>query len=196
MIILDILAWWREFPVFEQIFWALALVFTFLFILQTILSFVSGGDGESMGDAEMAVEGDEGIGFGFLTIKNFIAFFAVFGWTGVALSRANVPKGITIVVSLAAGMLVVAMMMYFFRSMSKLRASGTLIMKNAIGIIAETYLLIPARRGGFGKVHIKVQGSLHELQAITDDEDTIPTGKLVKVTDVVNDSVLLVTSKF
>ena len=76
----------------------------------------------------------------------------------------------------------------------KLKQSGTLQMKNAIGAIAETYLFIPPKREGFGKIHIKVQGSLHELQAITDDEIQIATGKLVKVTGLVNDSVLIVTA--
>ena len=78
--------------------------------------------------------------------------------------------------------------------MNKLKQSGTLQIKNAVGIIAETYLFIPAKRSGFGKIHIKVQGSLHELQAMTDDEEQIATGKLVKVTSVINDSILLVTS--
>jgi hypothetical protein len=85
-------------------------------------------------------------------------------------------------------------MAFLFRGMSKLKQSGTLQTKNAIGLIAETYLFIPAKRGGFGKVHIRVQGSLHELQALTDDEEQIPTGKLVKVINVVSDSVLIVTS--
>jgi len=65
---------------------------------------------------------------------------------------------------------------------------------NSMGLVAETYLFIPAGREGFGKIHIKVQGSLHALQAITDDAEKIPTGKLVKVVGIVNDSVLLVTS--
>ena len=95
---------------------------------------------------------------------------------------------------MVAGSVVVVMMAFLFRSMSKLKQSGTLQLKNAVGVIAETYLFIPASRGGFGKVHVKVQGSLHELQAITDDAEQIATGKLVKVTGIVNDSVLLVTS--
>lgn len=86
-------------------------------------------------------------------------------------------------------------MMFLFRSMSKLKQSGTLQMQNAIDKMAETYLFIPARRNGFGKVHIKLQGSLRELQAITDDETDIATGKLVKVLSVINESTLVVTTK-
>lgn len=159
------------------------------------MSFAGGDGDDSMGDSDLSVEGDHGAGHGYFTIKNFIAFFTIFGWTGVALSKGNVNKGLTIVIALIAGLTVVAIMVFLFASMNKLKQSGTLQMKNALGVIAETYLFIPAKRAGFGKVHIKIQGSLHELQAITDDEEQIPTGKLVKVIDIVNDSVLLVSSK-
>jgi len=194
--LLDISSWWQTLSNFQKIFWVIALLFSLLFIIQTIMSFIGGDGDEAFGDADAAVEGDDGSGHGFFTIKNFIAFFTIFGWTGVALAAGNMDKGITIVIALLAGALVVAAMMFLFGTISKLRYSGTLQLKNAVGIIGETYLFIPAKREGFGKVHIKVQGSLHELQAITDDEEQIATGRLIKVTGVVNDSVLLVTSRF
>ena len=85
-------------------------------------------------------------------------------------------------------------MAFLFRSMSRLKHSGTLQISNALNKIGETYLFIPAKRNGYGKVHIKVQGSLKELQAITDDETDIPTGKLVKVVEILNNNILIVSS--
>jgi hypothetical protein len=166
-----------------------------MFLVQAILS-VTAGDGDvTAGDADDYVGLDEGIGYQFFTIKNMIAFFTIFGWAGIASIQGGLSKPVTIIIALVAGVLMVLMMALLFRSMSKLRQSGTLQMKNAIGLIGETYLFIPAGRGGFGKVHIKVQGSLHELQAITDDELQISTGRLVRVVDVINDSTLIVTSR-
>ena len=66
--------------------------------------------------------------------------------------------------------------------------------KNAMDQVGETYLYIPAKRGGMGKVHVKVQGTLRELQALTDDVADIPTGKVIKVTGVLNNNILLVTA--
>jgi hypothetical protein len=66
--------------------------------------------------------------------------------------------------------------------------------QNAVRQVGETYLFIPAKRSGFGKVHVKVQGSLHELQAMTDDETDISTGRPVKVVGIINDNILLVTA--
>ncbi len=194
MTILDISSWWQAMPFFNKIFWVFALLFSILFLIQLVMSFI-GGDGDvSAGDADEYVGGDDGIGYEFFTIKNLIAFFTVFGWTGIAGINGGLSKGLTIGLALLAGSLMVVMMAVLFRNMNKLRQSGTLQIKNAVGIIAETYLFIPAKRSGFGKIHIKVQGSLHELQAMTDDEEQIATGKLVKVTSVINDSILLVTS--
>lgn len=192
---LDIATWWQEMPGFEKIFWVFALLFSFLFIIQTVFSFVAGDGDDSMGDADASIAEDEGLGHGYFTIKNFIAFFTIFGWTGVALVKGNVNKGITVTVAVAAGLAVVFIMVLLFRSMSKLRQSGTLEIRNALQQVGETYLLIPGMRAGLGKVHIRVQGSLRELPAMTDDASDIATGKMIKVIGVINDNTLLVTSQ-
>lgn len=195
MILLDISSWWQALTSMEKIFWGISLLFSALFLIQLVLSFIAGDGDSSLGDADEYISGDEGMGHQFFTIKNLIAFFTIFGWTGIACLKGDMSKGIAIAIAVLAGSLVVIIMAFLFKSMSKLKQSGTLQIKNAVGLIAETYLFIPPKRGGFGKVHVKVQGSLHELQAITDDEEQIATGKLVKITAVINDAVLLVTSK-
>jgi hypothetical protein len=195
MYILDISSWWQALTSLEKVFWAVALIFSLLFLIQLILSFIAGDGDASGGSADEYVGGDDGTGHQFFTIKNLIAFFTIFGWTGLACIRGGMSSTASIGIAIAAGSVVVLMMALLFNSMSKLRQSGTLQIKNAVGLVAETYLYIPPKRSGFGKIHVRVQGSLHELQAITDDEEQIATGKLVKVVDIVNDAVLVVTSK-
>lgn len=194
MTILDISSWWQALTSLEKTFWVIALLFSFLFLLQTVLSFIGGDTGEAGGDADASIGDDDGTGHQFFTIKNMIAFFTIFAWTGLACLKGGMSSGASIGIGVLAGSGVAVMMAVLIKSMSKLKQSGTLQIKNSVGLIAETYLFIPAKRGGFGKVHIKVQGSLHELQAITDDEEQIATGKLVKVVGTLNDSTLLVTS--
>jgi hypothetical protein len=195
MKLLDLSSWWQTLPAFEKIFWGFAIVFTLLFLIQTIVSFAAGDGDVTTGDADIAVDHDGGIDYGFFTIKNFIAFFTIFGWTGIALSKGDVSKPVTITVALLAGIAVVSVMVLIMRSMNKLRQSGTFQIRQSLHKTAETYLVIPAARNGFGKVHIRVQGSLRELKAITDDSTDIPTGKLVKVTGVIDENILLVTSQ-
>lgn len=194
MLLLDISSWWLTTSFFEKMFWVIAILFTLLFLIQAILSF-TGGDGDTaMGDADISIDHDAGVGYQFFTIKNLIAFFTVFGWTGIACIRGNMSKGATIAAALIAGTLMMVLMAFLFRSMSRLKHSGTLQISNALNKIGETYLFIPAKRNGYGKVHIKVQGSLQELQAITDEEKDIPTGKLVKVVEILNSNILIVST--
>jgi len=79
-----------------------------------------------------------------------------------------------------------------FYFMHRLSESGSLKMKNAIGVICEVYLPIGANRSKVGKVQIKVQGSLRELEALTDEDKDLQTGAVVKVTEIISAELLLV----
>jgi len=75
---------------------------------------------------------------------------------------------------------------------NSLAESGTLKIKNAIGQIGEVYLPIGANRSKIGKVSIKVQGSLRELEAITDEEEDLKTSTVVEVVEIISAELLLV----
>lgn len=192
--LLDLNAWWQSHDSFEKILWGIAILFTLLFIIQSILSLVVGDTDTATGDAEDYVDGDEGIGNQYFTIKNLITFFTIFGWTGVACIQNGLGRVAAIAIALVAGVLAVALMIILLQNAAKLRYSGTLEIKNAISRQGEVYLPIPGGRNGTGKIQILVQGSYREMDAMTDEPETISTGKLVKVTDVVNDRILLVKS--
>ena len=198
MEILGISSWWQGLAGFEKILWAFAIIFSVLFLFQTLYSLFVGetDDSSAIGTADSYIGDDTGIGHQFFTVKNLIAFFTMFGWAGIAAYNSGLSKGLTIVIALIAGFTMVLIMVFLLRNVNKLKHSGTMQIKNALNEVCETYLFIPARRNGIGKVHIRIQGSLHELDAITDDESQIPTGKIVKVTGIVNEQILLVTASF
>ena len=106
--LLDINTWWQSLPLFEQIFWVIALLFSLLFLIQTIISFTAGDADTAVGDADAYVDHDDGIGYQFFTIKNLIAFFTMFGWTGIACIRGGISAGATILLAVAAGLVLVA----------------------------------------------------------------------------------------
>lgn len=196
MDLLDISSWWQSLAVFDKIFWAIAILFSVLFFIQLLVS-AFGGDADdpsAIGSADEYIGDDVGIGHQFFTVKNLIAFFTMFGWVGIAMHSAGVNKGVSVIVAILAGLAMVFIMVFLLRNVNKLRHSGTMQIQNALNKVCETYLYIPPKRNGLGKVHIRIQGSLHELEAMTDDETQIPTGKIVKVTGIVNDQILLVTA--
>ncbi|MEQ8470695.1 MAG: hypothetical protein RIC35_05895 [Marinoscillum sp.] len=184
--------WWETLTTIQQVYWGFAIPFTLIFLIQMVMTFV-GGDLGHDGSADFDVETDDGAGFQFFTIKNFVGFFTLFSWTGIACLDSGMSNGLTMIVSLGAGLVMMVIMAAVFYYFSKLTDSGNLSVKNAIGGIGEVYLPIRGERENIGKVSIKVQGSLRELDAITDDKKDLPTGAVVTVVEIANNDTLIVT---
>lgn len=190
--LLNISSWWESMDTILKIFWCIAVPFSLLFLIQVVMTFF-GGDfdaGEADGNADLAVDSDGGIDFQFLSVKNLIAFFTIFGWVGIVALKGNMAPIIAALIATASGlvmMLIMATIMYY---MSKLTESGTLDLNNAKGKTGTVYLSIPAKRSGMGQVQIKVQG-FQTLDAMTDG-DEIPTGAVVEVIETINNDILLV----
>lgn len=185
--------WWSTLTGFEKILWSIALFFSLLFLVQTVLSFIGGDADLASGDPDDAIDQDQGTGSSFFTIKNFIAFFTMFGWVGLAGLHNGLGQAATISIAVLAGAAMVFLMVWLLAKADRLKHSGTLDLKNAVGCTGNTYLLVPAARGGLGKVHVRVQGALRELDAMTDDASAIATGSIVKVTAVIDGRILLIT---
>ncbi|MFT5860406.1 MAG: uncharacterized membrane protein YhaH (DUF805 family) [Flavobacteriaceae bacterium] len=176
----------------EQTYWIVALIGTIIFAGIFLMTFVGGGDADMDSDMSDVDADDAGGGFQFFTFKSVTAFFTIFGWTGVTCIDNGLSNIATLLISILAGAAMMAVTSLLFFWMAKLAQSGTLRISNAIGAIGEVYLPIGANRSRSGKVQIKVQGSLRELEAITDADEDLPTKSLVKVTEIVSDELLLV----
>lgn len=192
--------WWNALILFEQIYWAIAIPATLIFLIQLILTFIGGDvDHDHDFDVDTEIESDHGIGFHFISLKNLVAFFTIFGWTGLACIDAFSKEGeafdaygVTIFISIICGVIMMLIMAGIYYFMSRLSHSGTLDMRNAIGKVGDVYLTIPAKKEGLGKVQIKVQGGLRTLDAMTTDIENIKTGSIIEVEDIVGENILLV----
>ncbi|MBN2521221.1 MAG: hypothetical protein JXB17_11985, partial [Bacteroidales bacterium] len=191
--LLNMSTWWASLPLIAKIYWCIALPASVLFIIQMILTFI-GGDVDGMdadGHADVSIEHDTGIEFQFITLKNLIAFFTIFGWAGIVCSGSGLGIGKTVVISTISGLIMMLIMASIVYAMGKLTDSGTLSLANAIGKIGTVYLPIPANRNGLGKVQIKVQG-FQTLDAMTDHDEEIKTGTIIEVSDIIDNEILLV----
>lgn len=189
----SIATWWEGLSLILKVFWALALPFTLFFVLQLVLSFMGADSPDDLPDAEISA--DHGFSFQFLTLKNMVGFFTIFSWTGIACIEAGLSVGLSLLFSAIAGTAMVGIMAGLFYLLMKASADGTMRIDQAIGEIAEVYLTIQSKRRGAGKVQVKITGALRTLDALTDDEADIQTGRMVKISSVVNGTTLLVTSK-
>jgi membrane protein implicated in regulation of membrane protease activity len=183
----------KELPAFQQAYWIIALIGSVVFVVIFILTFLGGDtDADMEADAGDFDSDDGGVGFQFFTFKNIVAFFTIFGWSGLSCIDANLSTTSTLIISTIAGIIMMVLTSLLFYWINKLAESGTLKMKNAIGAIGEVYLPIGANRSKMGKVQIKVQGSLRELEALTDENEDLKTGTVVKVIEIISAELLLV----
>lgn len=185
--------WWTSLDTFEQTIWIITIPVSVIFVLQMILTFL-GMDSNSDLDADF--DGDMNMEHGsapfqLFTFRNFTNFLLGFGWTVICFKNVISNQGLLILLGVIVGCALVIAVMYIFISMSKLSQQGNMDIQNAIDQTGEVYLTIPAKKAGLGKVHIKIQGTLRELDAITLG-DKIPTGSQVKILSVTKNNLLLV----
>lgn len=186
--------WWESLTVFEQVFWGIALPSSVLFVIMAILTFVGLGETDAdIGDADLDLDGATG-GFHLFSLRNFVVFFTMFGWTGIASLGMGAGPAWTIFISLVVGgamMLLVAYLLYY---VSGLVSSGTVTIQKAVGLIGTVYIPVPEGKSGFGKVNVVVQDRKREYKAMTEGPK-LERGASVKIKSVEGSQYLLVAKE-
>lgn len=188
---MEISAWWESLSLILKILWPIALIGSLFMVIQLILVLI-GGDPDGGLDFDVDLDADGGVGFQFFTVKNLTGFFTLFGWVSIACIDSELSIGLSLFLGLVAGTLMMVAMAALFLSISKLAEDGTMQLKKAVGMQAEVYLPIPANQGGTGKVQFTFQGSYKEIDAQTTEAKTLATGSIVKITGIINNSILIV----
>ncbi len=186
--------WWTSLDLFDKTIWLITVPVSVIFVLQMILTF-AGMDAN--GDLDADFDGDMHTShadtpFQLFTFRNLINFLLGFGWTVICFEGVLPNQGLLILLGVGVGCALVAAVMYIFVSMTKLSQQGNMDINNALNQTAEVYLTIPEKKNGSGKVHVQIQGTLRELDAITLG-DRIPTGSQVKILSVTKNNLLLVS---
>lgn len=176
--------WFSNLEFLSQIYWLTAIIGSLVFSVVMVMAF-TGGDADD-------IDGDIEAGFQFISFKNLVGFFTIFGWSGIACMDAGFSTPLTIIISMICGLLMMVIMAALFFFISKLSDSGTLNYKNALDAVGEVYLTIGEDRSKMGKVNVSVQGSMRELDALTDSLTPLKTGTIIKVVDVTSNGILIV----
>jgi len=194
MLLLTFGSWWGALEGIQQVFWAIAIVFSVLFVIQFVFSLI-GLDMDA--DVDVSADGlDTGASleadFSVISSRGIIAFFTFFGWTGVLMLNAGGTTLSSIIAASAAGAAAMFIVGYMMWQFTKLDQEGNIDINDAIFNTGEVYLTIPAKDGGQGKVHINIEGSLKEVDAITENGVSLPTGSFIRVVEVIDNRILLV----
>lgn len=187
------ITWWTSLSTAMQVLWAITLSASLIFVIQTVMTFLGLGDHDADFDLDTSDGSfDADPSMNLLTFRNLVNFCMGFGWTAVLMHEKIQSNALLIIVSVIVGILLVTVVMWIFKWLSGMQQTGNIdVHKSAVGCEGKVYLTIPGEREGEGKVQITINNAVREYDAVTDGE-TIPTGKAIKVTEVINDYTLLV----
>lgn len=190
--------WYNALTPSLQVFWAIALITSFVFVIQMILTFVGIGDADTDvdfgGDTDFTDGStmDVGGAMQLFTIRNFVNFLLGLGWGGVCLASV-IPNPILLsLASILVGVIFVYVFIFVYKQMYRLETNGVYKTSDCVGKIVDVYLTIPAQRQGSGKVQVSFDGSIQELVALTDSLEPIRSGSKVRVLELIDPSTVLV----
>lgn len=146
-----------------------------------------GGDaGGDWGDVDGDHAHDGGIPlFKVISFQTIVAAFAFFGIAGKAAGANGVQPTWTLAIAIATGLTAMYVVYYMASLLHRFNADGTVRIKRALGQPGTVYIPIPGGNVGVGKVQMTVQGRIMEFEAVTDDEERLPSGERVRVIEVI-----------
>ncbi len=191
------ITWWATLSVMMKILWGITLAASLIFVIQTVMTFI-GADVDSSFDVDASGVDDPSAfdgghsGMNLYTFRNLVNFILGFGWTAILLKDSIRSTFLLILVAVAVGVALVVLVMFLFKWLSSMQQTGTIdVFKQATGCQGKVYLAIPGERKGAGKVQITINNSVREYDAVTDG-DALATGTDVKVTEVLNETTMVV----
>ncbi|GAA5220430.1 NfeD family protein [Membranihabitans marinus] len=189
MINLSLNTWWDALSGGGQFFWALAIVSSIVFILVFVISLL-GMDADT--DLEIDTDGIDGdFDFPIFGVKSITAFLTFFSWTGVMMLDAGKSVAQLMPFSIGAGLVAMFTVVFLVRQFNKFTESGTADFLDLIFEKGDVYLTIPPDKKGKGKIHITLNDSLKEINAITEGPE-IKSGEKVRILEIMKDNTLLV----
>lgn len=174
-----------------KLFWYIAIPVSLIFVLQTILTFVGGGGSDGI---EADFDGDLDSAeapFQMFSLRNLINFLLGFSWTGISFYKLVPSTTLLIFISLAVGFAFVYFFFLIIKQIQKLGEDNTFRLEKTLNKIADVYLAIPGKMQGKGKIMVSLNGSVRELDAMT-EHDKIETNATVRIMRVESGNILIV----
>jgi hypothetical protein len=217
--------WWNALSGLERFFALTAIPATLLLLIQTLLLLVGlgGGHGEAQAETGHDFGGDDGgwdhdghdapdahltgehaghehgeihdAGLRVFTVRGFVAFFCIFGWSGLVCLQGGLGAPVSLLIAFGAGLLSMLSIALILKAALRLQFNGTLDLSNAVGKPASVYLRVPAGRQARGKVNLTVQERYIEADAVTDESGDLLPGREVIVVGLSEPGTLLVSAK-
>lgn len=196
MLILALNDWWTTLTGLGQFFWIMAIISSAVFLIVfvvSLLGFDADADIDVDGHVDLDTNTDVDVfDLPVFSLKALTAFVTFFSWTGVLLIGESRSLWEIIPYSFLSGLLAMALVVFLLKKFSDLTESGTADPLDLIFEKGDVYIPIPPNRLGSGKVHVTLNKSLREMNAVTLDDQVIHTGEKIRVLEILPENVLLV----
>lgn len=149
--------------------------------------------------ADVSADGDTQGGpysLRLFSIRGIVAFFSVGGWAGLAAERAGLSPSGAISLAVAAGAAALFAVAWVMKKAMELQEDGTMELTCALGKTGSVYLPIPPKGQGKGKIQLLLSSGLVELDAVSTQDQTIPTGSEVMICALADANTLAVEPLF
>ncbi len=172
----------------DSLYWFCALSGSGIFIILFLMSLFGGADYDHLEAGEL-----DAVRVNWLSKQAISGFLMMFGWTSLTCqNQFHLPGSVTLAVAIAAGTVAVLVNGFLFKMTRKLHSSGTVFsLEDAIGKEAVVYQQIP--KDGIGKISISLHHFTHEIDAISLNDEDIPSFSAVRVIKKASDNILVVT---
>jgi hypothetical protein len=189
--------WWDALRLDLQVFYALGILSSLVLCLQFVMMFFGFGDhdldgGHDMGGAHAGHGDAHGDGLSIISIRTLTAFFIGFGWSGALAVRKGFQTLGAVFIAFLVGLFFMAIVYALILAVYRLRVSGTVNYKNAIGQVGDVYVTVPARESSSGQVQVMVQGRMRVVSAFTKAGSDLLGGSKIKVVGLIDERTLLV----
>lgn len=180
-------------PSLDRLFLVSAILGGCLFVVQLVLQFLGGDlDGDGVAELDVPDDASSDVAFKILSLQGLSAFFMMFGLVGMALrNESGAGPTLALIGATAAGAATTLIIRELFRLFMRMQSSGTLRIKDAVGATGTVYLNIEP--GKPGKVNVVVNNRALIRDAIPEGRQTLPTGTPIRVVQVLEDGILMVT---
>ena len=181
--------WWNNMLTLQKVLFIVACATTLIMVIQIILMLVGAGsngfeaaDGDLVGGADFDGDADfdggsdiaqsdlGAFGMKLLGIRSIMAFLCIFSWVGYTCVYL-MDWWWALLIGVGAGV------------------AASLLVALLMTLVERTQT---AERSGTGKINVIVQEKMVEVNAVTDENEDIPTGAAVVVDSVVSDGLVVV----
>lgn len=181
--------WWNNLSLASGIFWCIALGASLMQIFLFFGSMVGAGDLDTDTGADAH---DVGGGLKLLSLRALVAFGVGFGWAGGLAKNDGWSTGAAMLLAIAVGLVFMAAIYAVMHFMMKLQADGTLNYKNAIGLVGQVYVTVPANHAGQGQIELTLQGRMITASAVTRFSSPLLPQATAQVVDIEGNNILVV----